>query len=128
MVCLVAEGLLQFGVIAPAPVMANPGMAGPKTAGAASGTNWVDPGNTAVSDDAHATYDTKTAQDDLRLTNFDFNIPAGSTINGIVVTREGHGLGSTVAKRQFQIGLTKDGSTLNPVRHGLGVLNRRTSR
>jgi len=110
-VSLVAAGFLQLYVITPQVVLASPDTAGPNTAGTASGTNWLNPGYTAASDDSHATYDNN-QQDDLRLTNFGFSIPAGSTIDGIVVTREGYGDGPTEAKRQFRIGLTKDGSTL----------------
>jgi len=112
-VCLVAASFPQLNIVSPAPVMANPDTAGPNAAGTASdpSTNWTTPGNTTVSDDAYAIYDDNT-QDDLQLTNFGFSIPAGSVIDGIVITREGHGTGSTDVKRWFRIGLTKDGSTL----------------
>lgn len=109
-VCLVVAGFLQLYVVTPQPVMASPDSAGPNTAGTASGTNWVDPTNTAASDNNYAIYDAK-LRDDLKLTNFGFSIPTEATINGIVVTREGHGTG-ILTKREYQIGLTKDGSAL----------------
>lgn len=85
--------------------------AGPRTAGTASGTNWSNPGNTTISDDARAIYNS-TAQNPLLLTNFGFTIPAGATINGITVTREGGGDGSNVPRRRYQMALMKDGSNI----------------
>ncbi len=88
---------------------------GPLTAGTSSGTNWTTPGNTAASDDAYAIYNS-TTQDDLILTNFGFSIPAGSTINGISVEREGNGSANPPAGRRYRMGLTKDATNLAGVR------------
>ncbi|MBI4802296.1 MAG: hypothetical protein HY796_07205 [Elusimicrobia bacterium] len=83
-----------------------------KNPGAASGTNWTTPAN--IADGVNATYASynNTTQDYLKVTNFKFSISSAATINGITVTRKGHGDGVTAAKRQYAIGLTKDGAAL----------------
>jgi hypothetical protein len=71
----------------------------------------VNPTNCFTSNDARATFN-NTGQNDLQATGYGFAIPAGSTINGIIVRREGNGHDSKVAQRRFRIGLTKDGTAL----------------
>lgn len=84
---------------------------GPNSPTAAAGTNWVNPTNVFGSNDARATYNAAT-QNDIKITGYGFAIPAGATINGIIVRREGNGADSMVANRRFRIGLTKDGTAL----------------
>ena len=92
---------------------------------AAAGTNWTDPTNALLSDDARAVYN-NTAQDDLKLTDFNFSFPSGSTIDGIEVLIEGNGTSGTAAQRQFRIGLTKDGTALAGTRNTAVQLNQTT--
>ena len=57
-------------------------------------TNWTNPGNVTASDNNYATFFAQFDGDiskDLDCTNFGFNIPAGSTINGIEVHIERYG-------------------------------------
>ncbi|MBI4801082.1 MAG: hypothetical protein HY796_01025 [Elusimicrobia bacterium] len=84
-----------------------------KTPSNASGTNWTTPANiTDGSNDTWATYNT-TTQDWLKVTNFGFSIPDGATIKGVTVKREGHGHSAyDAAAREYQMALTKDGSTV----------------
>jgi hypothetical protein len=89
---------------------------GPSTPNSASGTNWVAGGGSSLqsdissSDNSRVSYNAAT-QDHLRLTNFGFSIPSDATVNGIVVTREGYADQGNEGRRQFQIALTKNGST-----------------
>ena len=65
---------------------------------AAAGTNWTNPTNVLLSDDARADYN-NTAQDDLKSTVLGFAVPGHATITGIEVLVEGFGVSTLV---QFQ--------------------------
>lgn len=68
--------------------------AGPNSPGTlandtAVGTNaWSNPGNAAASDNSRATFTSTGSSNYLKATNFGFSIPAGATIDGIVVEVE----------------------------------------
>lgn len=55
---------------------------------ALGGTAWVNPGNSAVSDDSKATYTATGAGDYLKATGCNFTIPTGSTVTGFQVHTE----------------------------------------
>ena len=74
----------------------------------ASGT-WTTPTNALTSNNSYATY-TGTGQAVLTLGSYGFNIPAGSTINGIQVTVEGQSSGSNPSNRTIRVGITKNGT------------------
>lgn len=67
----------------------------------ASGT-WTNPTNALTSNNSYATY-TGTGQAVLTLGSYGFNIPAGSTINGIQVTVEGSSSGSNATNRTIRV-------------------------
>lgn len=62
---------------------------------------WTNPGNAIASDNIYATVVINTSSSNfsglLNATGFGFSIPAGSTINGILVEAEGKAVGSTHA-------------------------------
>ena len=56
-----------------------------------SGVAWSNPGNITASDDSYATVvlsDTNTTSESLEATNFGFNLPLHSTVDGIICTFE----------------------------------------
>ena len=69
---------------------------GPKSPTAASGTSWTNPTNVEANDGSYATYTVPISSDGfafgnyLNVTGFGFSIPAGATINGVVVDVWGH--------------------------------------
>ena len=102
--------------IGPQPAGAGASIAGPDN-------NWASPGNITSSNDARASAALTAPQisDFLSATVFDFStIPAGSTIDGIVVEVEKSqsGAGTIEDDRVF---LTKDGSTLVGTNHSPGA-------
>lgn len=92
---------------------------------AAAGTNWTNPTNVYTSDDTRAVY-SNTAQDDLKITGFGFNIPTGATIKGIIVAVEGNGTNATAGNRSIEIGMTKNGTALAGSRLAAQNLNQTT--
>jgi len=79
---------------------------------AATGTGWTNPTRAYYSDNSRATSNVA-AQPELRITGFDFSSLAdGVPIVGITVKVEGYHSSSTSTNRQYQVGMTKDGSTL----------------
>ncbi len=74
----------------------------------ASGT-WTNPTNALTSNNSYATY-TGTGAAVLTLGSYGFNIPAGSTINGIQVTVEGLSSGTNATNRTIRVGVTKNGT------------------
>ncbi|MBI3597100.1 MAG: hypothetical protein HY203_08120 [Nitrospirae bacterium] len=81
----------------------------------ATGTNWTGPTNVFSSDNVYAVYN-NTSQDDLCATGFGFGFPTTENIRGIIVSVEGNGTSATPADRQYRIGLTKSGCTLDGTR------------
>jgi methionine-rich copper-binding protein CopC len=106
----VADQFSKYGLFQ-VPQTAHADTAGPSTAVTSSGSGWTTPGNTTSSNDAYAIYNS-TGQTDLILSNFGYSIPSTATISGITVVSEGNGAGSTAARRQYRIGLTKNASAL----------------
>jgi hypothetical protein len=87
----------------------------PQLPGTASG-NWTNPNNALTSNNAYAVYN-NTSQDDLCVTNFTIVVPGtASEIRGIIVNVEGNGTSATATDRQYRIGLTKAGCTLDGTR------------
>ena len=92
----------------------------PRSPTVASGTNWTaTPSGTLsnavnASDTFYATY-SGTTQDDLCVTGFGFVITA-NYIKGIIVSVQGNGASGTATDRQYRIGLTKTGCTLDGIR------------
>jgi YD repeat-containing protein len=87
------------------------GFAGTATIGATANSRWTNPSNAVgntPSDFAETDVDKNDSSDQLKLTNFGFNIPAGATINGVTVTLVTTGSSNPVNGSAIQI--TKDGS------------------
>jgi hypothetical protein len=86
--------------------------AGTATIGATANSRWTNPSNAVgntPSDFAESDVDKNDSSDQLKLTNFGFNIPTGATINGITVTLVTTGSSDPINQPGIQ--LTKDGST-----------------
>ena len=93
--------------------------------GDVAGTAWTTPSNAGASDDAYAVwtadYGGGATTDRLKATNFGFSIPAGATINGIVVEVEGKHSGLTNPSINL-INLLKAGSVEGGTKNGWSKL------
>jgi hypothetical protein len=70
---------------------------------------WTDPSNAKTSDNSYATNAINIGQSDgLIAVDFDFAIPAGATINGIVLSIERKS-SRTLRSKDYLVQLTKDG-------------------
>lgn len=75
---------------------------GPHTPGTTSGTSWSNTGNVVSSNNSYATATISAGATTnlLTLTNFGFAIPAGATIDGIVVTQESKASANSAVSRK----------------------------
>lgn len=73
-------------------------------------TDWTNPTNAQTDNDTGSTWTTGSASDVLACTNFGFSIPAGATINGIIVNIKGWDAGGGNGFVS-SVRLTTDGTT-----------------
>lgn len=80
-----------------------------------SGVAWSNPGNITASDNSYATValsDTNTTSESLEATNFGFNVPLHSTIDGVLCTFERKASAASVI-RDNHVHLIHNGSTIS---------------
>jgi hypothetical protein len=104
--------LILILILLPAWALADSEGPNSPSSSSANGIDWEDIDSVFVSDNERAYNPNDTSAHKLRAYNFGFSIPAGATIDGILVEIEGWGDEANPARRVYNVALGNSGYTI----------------